>query len=258
MMLALYFTNKCNVIQGFCNDWIQCSPSRNDNLIPDIPDILNKAKGLGFNHVAFSGGESTLYFDELLGFIKQAKNLGFYTQLKTNGWWGGEVKNYADELRQSGLDYLRISFDSRFIYPGSPLTQKIFGKALVLGFKAFIDRDFAIVSRQGDPLLESLYETTVSYKGRDIHVNVEDTPLYKSDFRLGHDVTGLDSDDGVVKTVFVPFRNFRFTVDAKKRVFISSEGIAEAEIAGTLTDRYVGDLNQDSFDSLKQKFDSMI
>ena len=53
----------------------------------DITAAIAEAKTLGFFNVVFTGGEATLRWPELLGWITQARELGFPTRLVTNAHW---------------------------------------------------------------------------------------------------------------------------------------------------------------------------
>lgn len=249
--IVLYLTANCNTDQGFCYDIIKCAPGRPENLLPDAQGIITSAARNGFDHVSFSGGEPTLHFGELQALIIYAKSLGMTTQLKTDGWWGeeGTVENCLTKLYGAGLDYLRISFDSRKFYRGSILNRANVFRAITQGFEKFRKRQFAVMVPYG--------ETDFS-EFENAEFNVERLPFPNADYKLTYTVTGIDPVTHTQTTETVKFRGFRFTVSWDKKVFITSEGLSEFENRRTLTDRYVGSLNENTFEELYARYLVMV
>jgi MoaA/NifB/PqqE/SkfB family radical SAM enzyme len=64
--------------------------------------------------VVFTGGEATLYFDQLVEGVRLAGEYGFVTRLVTNAWWASSIDrayDYLSKLKEAGLQELNISFD---------------------------------------------------------------------------------------------------------------------------------------------------
>lgn len=250
-MIIFYLTNKCNVNRGVCYDILKCSPSGQNDIWDKVPIWLAQAKELGFTEVSFSGGEITLDFDKLLALIIKTKELGFKIQAKTNGWWS--KLDYAQRMFEAGLDELRISYDSKRFYPDSPLTREIVLDAIKQAGEIFRERTATIVPHIGEPdlyLLERLTENS--------GINLEVQPILETNFRVKNSIrTGFDPDLGKIRTVSIPYPFRNPTIDFKGRLFLNSEGIAEAENLGTFTDRYVGDLNKSKLSTLMLKYNVM-
>lgn len=255
MILALYLTNKCNVDRGFCYDWIGCHPSKSDDIFDEVPKILDEAKKIkAIDRIAFSGGEPTLYPQKLIDSIKYAKSLGFYVQLKTNGWWGNQAGTVVASLHEAGLDYLRVSYDTARFYPGSPITKAIVRRAAAIGFVGFKDREFAVVVRRGEPDFNELENLKINGES----VNVEATPNFNANYRIERDWTAFDPDLGRITTTHLKLRNFRPTIDFKKRIWINTLGLAQLEKGGVQGDYYVGQLGIDTLPVLFQRFQDIV
>ncbi len=105
-MLQWFFTNKCNFSCDYCS-----VPSTDKEMSSD-----ERSEGLEFlvknfrpRMISITGGEPTLKFDELIGFISQASRLGVYTALNTNGSLVTESRLRG--LSDAGLDFISFSYD---------------------------------------------------------------------------------------------------------------------------------------------------
>lgn len=251
MKLAIYLTNKCNVDRGFCYDWVGCHPSKKDDIFDEVPKILDAATSIkAIDKIAFSGGEPTLYPQKLIDSIKYAKSLGFYVQMKTNGWWGNQAEEVVSALHDAGLDHLRISYDTARFYPGSPITKAIVRRAAAIGFVGFKDREFTVVVREGEFDFNELENLKINGE----NVNIETTPNFDANYRIERDWTAFDPDVGAVTTTHLKFRGFRPTIDFKKRVWINTLGLAQFEKGGVQSDYYVGQLGVETLQQLYAKF----
>jgi len=255
--LALYLTGACNLDRGICHDWINCSPSRIDNIYKEAFDYIASAKKVGLDTISFSGGEPTLDMVNLLALIMYAKSLGLYTTLKTNAWWG-DAKNaeqYVSDLYSAGLDWLRISYDTNWIYPGSPILKENTLRAIALGWYYFsTDRRMTVLYPKGE-IDANYFQTSVKVNGANIAT--ETIPVLDSAKRLNETVTSFDPTSSKMVTQQMSLA-FRPTIDSKKRFFTNSEGICEAEYLGTLTDRYVGSLDKNTFEELYVVYQTMV
>lgn len=94
---ATIFTGSCNMRCPFChNGDLVLNPSSQPTLSEEeIFAFLNKRKGI-LSGVCITGGEPTLQND-LPGFIKKVKNLGYLVKLDSNGYRPDVLKNLLDE-----------------------------------------------------------------------------------------------------------------------------------------------------------------
>lgn len=249
MKIALYLTNQCNVKQGYCYDWLACGPDKKDSIFDIAKSVIDDAKENGFDILQLSGGEATLEMGKLLDIIRYGKDRMFEVWFKTNGWWGSKNEEYPKLLHEAGLDHLRISYDSNKFYPGSPITEAIVLNAIAYGHKYFMDRRFTIVVSSGEKDFSALEALKVNGSNIAIEKNV----ILDSHYRFVEHFSSIDPDTNltVAQDIGVPFR---FTVDFKGRVFTNSEGIAEAEHGKILGSRYVGDIRQEKFIDLYNKY----
>ena len=83
-MAAIVFTQGCNFHCPFCHN-ASLLPMQADTLISEetVLDFLEKRRNL-LNGVVISGGEPCLQ-DDLAGFCRQIKDMGFAVKLDTNG-----------------------------------------------------------------------------------------------------------------------------------------------------------------------------
>lgn len=219
--IHFYLNNTTNVVGGLGHELLQARVEKSDNIFNDAVDWLDDAHKLGFNVARFSGGEPMLEAGKVCALIARAHELGMYTTLKTNGFWANDESVWK-QLKASGLDFLRISYDSDWFYRGSPLTKQIAMKAIGDGRKLF--GMFAIITDDTEPDIEEL---------RAIHPIVEviaGSALDRTSYKL--QVNG--------EAVY----SRHFTVDFKGRAWTSSTGIFKAEATGELDDRYLGSLHE--------------
>lgn len=105
--LTLDCTHNCY----FCFNPNQGNYNKEQSQVRDIGQDLREAyeQGAHFNHIAVTGGEPTLYPDELLSFISLARELYPDSRLRvyTNG--GLLDAGIIQQLAQNGLDEIRFS-----------------------------------------------------------------------------------------------------------------------------------------------------
>jgi hypothetical protein len=73
---------------------------------------IDEAEQLGFLNVVFTGGEATLYMENLLSGIKYAKEKKFPVRLVTNAHWASSIENTQKVLHKlidAGLDEINFS-----------------------------------------------------------------------------------------------------------------------------------------------------
>jgi MoaA/NifB/PqqE/SkfB family radical SAM enzyme len=80
--------------------------------LTDALQSIEEAAELGFRNVVFTGGETTLRWDDLLLCIERAHQLGLPTRVVTNAHWARtavEAEARLDELLAAGLDEINFS-----------------------------------------------------------------------------------------------------------------------------------------------------
>ncbi|MFH1663735.1 MAG: radical SAM protein [archaeon] len=110
---AVSYTNKCNIECRHCI--VDCGPDKGEKL--DFERFLlfvGRFKEFGVKSLEVTGGESFLFFDELVKIFSEAKKLGVSSSLISNGLWGFSEENaerVVSELVGAGLKGLYISSD---------------------------------------------------------------------------------------------------------------------------------------------------
>ena len=107
------YTSKCNLSCEHCI--VDCGPERNEKLgFEKVLSFVRDLKNFEVTNVNFTGGECTLFFDELLKIISVGKKQGISSGIITNGFWGYSKKNaerMVSGLAKAGLKELWISVD---------------------------------------------------------------------------------------------------------------------------------------------------
>jgi MoaA/NifB/PqqE/SkfB family radical SAM enzyme len=123
--IGFLYTSKCNYKCEFCSN--QSSPARNEKLDPNIVgERIDEAARLEIAGICFSGGECTLYLDEILPLIKKARNNGQIVAITTNGHWGRTKKSAAVKvslLKDAGLNTVDISYGEFYAKAGARIKQ---------------------------------------------------------------------------------------------------------------------------------------
>ncbi|WP_341872325.1 radical SAM protein [Beijerinckia indica] len=112
-MLTYACTASCN------NCGTLSTPSDKNILSLDIAlNAIEQANALGFANVVFTGGESTLRWNDLLSAIQKATELQMPTRLVTNAHWATSVDRATallSELANVGLDEINFSTGDQHI-----------------------------------------------------------------------------------------------------------------------------------------------
>jgi len=114
MIGAVAVTTKCNFLCDHCS--VRNSPYGKYNISKEVISkfIDALAKIPSVRVVVFTGGEPTLFMDELLYGIEYAHKKGFVTRLVTNGWFArsyDEALRYVKMFKSHGLDEINTSYD---------------------------------------------------------------------------------------------------------------------------------------------------
>lgn len=109
--LTLMLTYRCNAQCQDCGTF--SSPhDKNDISLETACRALDWARDCGMSSVVFTGGESTLRWDDLLAALRHARTLEFGTRLVTNGQWATDVaaaKAGVSALVAAGLNEINFS-----------------------------------------------------------------------------------------------------------------------------------------------------
>lgn len=110
---VITLTNKCTASCSSC--CLDCSPTKNTHL--NLETVLSTIDGLnklGIKTLLLSGGETFLYYNEILQILQQAKMYKMLCSLNTNAFWCTSMNITIDklrELRRSGLTNVITSID---------------------------------------------------------------------------------------------------------------------------------------------------
>lgn len=105
--LTIMVTGDC---QCNCEHCLAYKMNRGEELSKnEIFDVIDQALELGVSQITFEGGEPTLRKDlpELIEHVDKSKAT---SMVVTNGQY--LTKDYVQELKESGLDYINVSIDS--------------------------------------------------------------------------------------------------------------------------------------------------
>jgi organic radical activating enzyme len=109
--LSIMPTYQCTAACDNCAS--MSSPKVKDTIpLETIISAIDQAHELGFYNVVFTGGETTLRWNDLLTAITHAKSLGFPTRIVTNAHWAWSVERADEKLRmliEAGLDEINYS-----------------------------------------------------------------------------------------------------------------------------------------------------
>ncbi|MDI6859435.1 MAG: radical SAM protein [Methanocellales archaeon] len=107
--LTIMVTGDC---QCDCEHCLAYKMNRGEELSKnEIFDVIDQALELSVSQITFEGGEPTLRKDlpELIGYIDKSKAT---SMVVTNGQY--LTKDYVQELKEFGLDYINVSIDSPY------------------------------------------------------------------------------------------------------------------------------------------------
>lgn len=102
-------THRCNLRCKICETW-EANPNVKEELtLGELKTVITQIANWGNINVSFAGGEPLVRKKDLIECIKHARKKGLTTHVTTNGIM---IDNKtAEEIINSGLDYLQISLD---------------------------------------------------------------------------------------------------------------------------------------------------
>lgn len=102
-------TYRCPLQCPYCSNPVEIAQYQNELSTEDWLRVLRQARTLGAAQLGFSGGEP-LVRQDLEEMIKEARQLGYYTNLITSGVGMDEAR--VARFKEAGLDHIQISFQA--------------------------------------------------------------------------------------------------------------------------------------------------
>ena len=109
--LSVMLTHKCNAECTHCGTLSGPKVGGRADL-ETVLAAIDQAAEIGFANVVFTGGEPTIYFDDLLASIAHAGKLGLITRVVTNGGWcktPERTDRKLERLIDAGLQEINFS-----------------------------------------------------------------------------------------------------------------------------------------------------
>lgn len=109
--LSVMLTHKCNAQCANCGT-LSGPKVKGRSQIADVISAIDQASGNGFVNVVFTGGEPTIYFEDLLTGISAAAARKLRTRVVTNGGWCKTPERAVAKLSKmvdAGLDEINFS-----------------------------------------------------------------------------------------------------------------------------------------------------
>ena len=107
LWLLAELTYRCPLHCVFCYNPTRYASTGAELSTAQWVDVMRQARALGAAQLGFSGGEPLLR-DDLEELVREARGLGFYTNLITSGV--GLSPARARRLKDAGLDHVQLSF----------------------------------------------------------------------------------------------------------------------------------------------------
>jgi len=110
-MLTIMLTYRCTSACSNCGTF-STPKDKTEVSLEAVCKAIDEAEKLGFLNIVFTGGEATLYMENLLMGIKYAKEKKFPVRLVTNAHWASSIENTQKVLQsliEAGLDEINFS-----------------------------------------------------------------------------------------------------------------------------------------------------
>lgn len=160
--ISISYTTVCNIACAHCS--VHGGPARKGCLgVETASECVRQAADAGVRIVSFTGGECTLFMDDLLAIMAAGQEKGVTYSLTTNAHWArgpDEARAVVERLRDAGLEHLRISADAfhqRFI----PLRHVTWAIEAALSARIAVKVD-AVVRRR-DPVTAQIVSALRRY-----------------------------------------------------------------------------------------------
>ena len=109
LWLLAELTYRCPLQCPYCSNPVEMAKYKNELSTDDWIRVMQQARKMGATQLGFSGGEPLVRRD-LEDLIKEARRLGYYTNLITSGVGMDESRILA--FKEAGLDHIQISFQA--------------------------------------------------------------------------------------------------------------------------------------------------
>ena len=109
LWLLAELTYRCPLQCPYCSNPVEMAKYKTELTTEDWFRVMQQARKMGATQLGFSGGEPLVRKD-LEDLIKEARRLGFYTNLITSGVGMDEAR--IVEFKEAGLDHIQISFQA--------------------------------------------------------------------------------------------------------------------------------------------------
>ena len=109
LWLLAELTYRCPLQCPYCSNPLDIAKYRNELSTEDWLRVMRQARKMGAAQMGFSGGEP-LVRQDLEELIREARQLGYYTNLITSGVGMDEAR--IKRFKQAGLDHIQISFQA--------------------------------------------------------------------------------------------------------------------------------------------------
>jgi len=109
LWLLAELTYRCPLQCPYCSNPVEIAKYKNELSTDDWIRVMQQARKMGATQLGFSGGEPLVRKD-LEDLIKEARRLGYYTNLITSGVGMDEARIVA--FKEAGLDHIQISFQA--------------------------------------------------------------------------------------------------------------------------------------------------
>ncbi|MCI0399813.1 MAG: pyrroloquinoline quinone biosynthesis protein PqqE [Gammaproteobacteria bacterium] len=109
LWLLAELTYKCPLQCPYCSNPVDFAKAKNELSTEDWLRVMREARAMGATQLGFSGGEPLVRRD-LEELIREARRLGFYTNLITSGV--GMDEERIKGFKEAGLDHIQVSFQA--------------------------------------------------------------------------------------------------------------------------------------------------
>ena len=109
LWLLAELTYACPLQCPYCSNPMDIASYKNELSTDDWIRVMRQARAMGATQLGFSGGEP-LVRQDLEELIREARQLGYYTNLITSGL--GMDEKRVEAFRKAGLDHIQVSFQA--------------------------------------------------------------------------------------------------------------------------------------------------
>lgn len=109
LWLLAELTYRCPLQCPYCSNPLEIAKYENELSTEDWIRVMRQGRKMGATQLGFSGGEPLVRKD-LEELIKEARGLGYYTNLITSGV--GMDENRIRAFKDAGLDHIQVSFQA--------------------------------------------------------------------------------------------------------------------------------------------------